>query len=252
MEYTVSELAKISGVSPRTLRYYDEIDLLKPSRINQAGYRIYQTTHVDVLQQIVFYRELDLSLQQIKKLLNEPSYNQIETLDEQHRKLTAKRDRLDQILTTIEKTLAYHKGKVTMNDNEKFEGFKQDMIDKNEALYGDEIREKYGNDMIDKSNAKVMGMSEKDFQQFKQLEHEILELLADAYQTQDPTSEEAQLLADKHRQWLTYTWPRYTKEAHLGLAEMYIADERFTAYYDKHVKGGTQFLRDAIAEYVNK
>lgn len=95
-------------------------------------------------------------------------------------------------------------------------------------------------------------MSEEDYEAMKQLGEEILTLLKQAFATGDPASEEAQLLAKKHKEWLMYSWTSYSEESHAGLAEMYVADERFTAYYDKEVSGGTKFLRDAILNFLGK
>ncbi len=248
MEYTVNKLARMSGVSGRTLRYYDEIGLLKPARINSSGYRIYGQKEVDLLQQILFYRELDVSLEEIMEIIYQPEFNRIVALKNHYEKLKKKRARLDKIMATVEKTIANIEGEIDMQDEEKFEGFKKKLIEDNEKKYGKEIREKYGDDTIDASNAKLRGMSQKDFDRMTKLGEEIFELLEKAYATGDPTSPEAQKLAEKHKEWLMYSWTSYSKEAHAGLAEMYVADERFTAYYDKVVEGGTKFLRDVILE----
>jgi hypothetical protein len=124
------------------------------------------------------------------------------------------------------------------------------MTEDNEQKYGEEIREKYGDDTVDASNAKLRGMSQEDYQAMTKLGEDIFSLLEKAYETGDPASDLAQELAAKHKEWLMYSWSDYSKEAHAGLAEMYVADERFTAYYDKKVKGGTKFLRDAIVIYL--
>ncbi|WP_047985982.1 MerR family transcriptional regulator [Ornithinibacillus californiensis] len=250
MEYTVNKLARISGVSGRTLRYYDQIGLLKPARINSSGYRIYGQKEVDLLQQILFYRELEVSLEDIMELIHQPGFNQKEALENHYEQLKQKRARLDTIMATVEKTIASIEGGVSMEDNEKFEGFKEKLIEDNEKKYGKEIREKYGEETINESNAKLRGMSQEDYDAMTLLGDEIMMLLEKAYETGDPGSEESQKLAAKHKEWLMYSWPNYSKEAHAGLAEMYVADERFTAYYDKVVKGGTKFLRDAIIIYL--
>lgn len=252
MEYTVSKLAKMAGVSNRTLRYYDQIGLLKPARINSSGYRIYGQEEIDLLQQILFYRELEASIDEIKSIINQPAFNQVNALKSHYDNLQQKRAHLDKIIATVEKTIANKKGEISMKDNEKFEGFKEKAINDNEQKYGEDIRTKYGDTVIDKSNKKFMGMSEEDYNAFTKLEEEINNLLPKAYKTGDPASGLAQELAAKHQAWLIYTWPNYSKEAHAGLAEMYVADESFTAYYDEHVKGGTKFLRDAIMVYVGK
>lgn len=250
MEYTVNQLAKMSGVSGRTLRYYDQIELLKPAKINASGYRIYGKKEVDLLQQILFYRELEVSLDEIKEIIYQPGFNQTKALKNHYAQLEKKRARLDKIMATIEKTIESQEGGIQMQDKEKFEGFKEKLIDENEQKYGEEIREKYGDEAIDKSNAKLRGMSEEDYHAMTKLNDEIFELLKKAFQTGDPRSDVAQELAEKHQEWLKYSWPSYSKEAHAGLVEMYVADERFTAYYDKVVAGGTKFLRDAVLKYL--
>lgn len=252
MEYTVNELAKLAGVSGRTLRYYDQIGLLKPAKINASGYRIYGQQEVDLLQQILFYRELDVSLEEIKSIISDPDFDRKAALKEHYEKLKQKRDRLDNIMATVERTIASLEGGKPMKDQDKFTGFKEKLIAENERKYGKEIREKYGDDTIDASNAKLMGMSEKDYHQWETLSKEVLSLLQEAHATGDPTSELAQKLAKKHKEWLMFTWPKYSEEAHAGLVEMYVADERFTAYYDKEVKGGAKFLRDAVLTYLGK
>ncbi|WP_054861109.1 MULTISPECIES: TipAS antibiotic-recognition domain-containing protein [Gracilibacillus] len=252
MEYTVSQLAKLSGVSGRTLRYYDQIGLLKPARINDSGYRIYGEREVDILQQILFFRELDISLEEIDAILHQPGFDETEALKHHYRNLQEKRNRLDNIIATVEKTIASREGGDQMSDQEKFAAFKERMIKENELKYGEEIREKYGDNTINESNAKLRKMSEEDYQALQQIEAEVFALLQQAYETGDPESELAQALVLKHKEWLMYSWSSYSKEAHAGLAEMYVADQRFTAYYDKHVEGGTAFLRDAIVSYVNK
>ncbi|MFJ8246967.1 MerR family transcriptional regulator [Peribacillus asahii] len=250
MEYTVNKLAQLSGVSSRTLRYYDQIGLLKPARINSSGYRIYGQKEVDLLQQILFYRELEVRLEEIIEIIHQPTFNQTTALKNHYNNLKKKRARLDKIIATVEMTIASKEGGISMQDKQKFEGFKEKMIEDNEQKYGKEIREKYGDETVDASNAKLRGMSQEDYQAMAVLGKEILSLLEKAYETGNPASDVAQELAAKHKEWLMYSWPNYSKEAHAGLAEMYVADERFTAYYDKNVKGGTEFLRDAILIYL--
>lgn len=250
MEYTVNKLAQLSGVSSRTLRYYDQIGLLKPARINSSGYRIYGQKEVDLLQQILFYRELEVRLEEIIEIIHQPTFNQTTALKNHYNNLKKKRARLDKIIATVEMTIASKGRGISMQDKQKFEGFKEKMIEDNEQKYGKEIREKYGDETVDASNAKLRGMSQEDYQAMAVLGEEILSLLEKAYKTGDPASDVAQKLAAKHKEWLLYSWPNYSKEAHAGLAEMYVADERFTAYYDKNVKGGTEFLRDAILIYL--
>lgn len=249
MEYTVQKLAKLAGVSNRTLRYYDEIDILKPARINSSGYRIYGEAEVDKLQQILFYRELGVSLEHIKNIVTSPEFDGATALKEHRKKLLKKRKQLDLLIANVEKTIASTEGRIQMSNKEKFEGFKKKMIEDNEKKYGKEIREKYGEDIVDKSNAKVMNMTEEEHSAVTKLANEVKETLAQAFAKGDPASELAQKAADLHKQWLCFYWDEYNKEAHANLAQMYVADERFTAYYDKEQPGTAEFLRDAIQIY---
>src|SRR5689334_20695829 len=125
MEYTVQKLGQLAGISPRTLRYYDEIGILKPARINSSGYRIYGEIEVDRLQQILFYRELGIDLDTIKELVTSPSFDSANALREHREKLLEKRSQLDLLIANVDKTLALKEGRIIMSDKEKFEGFKQ-------------------------------------------------------------------------------------------------------------------------------
>lgn len=249
MEYTIQKLGQLAGISTRTLRYYDEIGLLKPGRINSSGYRIYGQSEVDRLQHILFYRELGLSLELIREMMNAASFDGAGTLREHLKQLLGKRKQLDLLIANVEKTIAAHEGRMVMTDQEKFEGFKQKLIDDNEQQYGQEIRAKYGDDVIDQSNRKLKNMSQAEHEAFTSLTDELYSTLAEAFKTGDPKGALAQKAADLHRQWLTYHWTQYSKEAHAGLAQMYVDDERFKAHYDEKQPGTAEFLRDAILVY---
>ncbi|QGQ94252.1 MerR family transcriptional regulator [Paenibacillus psychroresistens] len=252
MEYTVQKLGYIAGVSTRTLRYYDVIGLLKPARINSSGYRIYGQSEVDRLQQILFYRELGVSLEGIRDIMTAPEFDGALALIEHHEKLLERRAQLDELIANVEKTIALTEGRITMTDKEKFEGFKQKLIDDNEAKYGKEIREKYGDKEVDKSNRKLKNMSEEQHAAIEKLGADVMDTLAAAFATGDPAGELAQKTADLHRQWLSFYWDTYTKEAHAGVAQMYVDDERFTAFYDTKQPGSAEFLRDAVLIYTGK
>jgi DNA-binding transcriptional MerR regulator len=252
MEYTIQKLASLAGVSTRTLRYYDEIGILKPARINSSGYRIYGQEEVNRLQQILFYRELGVGLDSIKEIVTAPSFDGAKALREHREKLLEKREQLDLLIANVDKTIALTEGRTTMSNKEKFEGFKKKMIEDNEKNYGKEIREKYGNQSVEASNAKVMNMTEEQYQEVTALAEQIHTTLAEAFKTGDPAGELAQKAAHLHKQWLTYYWKDYSKEAHAGLAQMYVDDERFTAYYDKEQPGTAVFLRDAIHIYTGQ
>lgn len=249
MEYTVQKLARIAGVSTRTLRYYDEISLLEPARKSSSGYRIYGRSEVDKLQQILFYRELGLGLEEIKKIVNDPAFDGPAALKKHRQQLLEKRRQLDLLINNVEKTISTAEGMSQMKDNEKFEGFKRTLIEENEQQYGEEIRAKYGNSIVDGSNAKMMNMTEEQYERFNRLGDEVLDALLAACKNGDPASPMAQKTAELHKQWLMFTWPSYSNEAHAGLAQMYVDDPRFSAYYDKVQPGAARFLRDAVNVY---
>ena len=249
MEYTVKQLGDLAGVSGRTLRYYDQIDLLKPAWTNESGYRIYGPEEVDRLQQILFFRELGADLRTIKELLESPDFREKQALRAHREQLLEKRSQLDLLIQNVEQTLAALEGGRPMTDQEKLVGFKERLVKENEEKYGAEIREKYGDETVDASNAKLMGLTEAQYVEMEKLAEEIIQSLVKAVGQKKPEGEEGQRIAALHRKWLTFTWKDYSKEAHAGVAEMYVADERFTAYYDQHKEGAAKFLRDAIVAY---
>lgn len=250
MDYTIKKIATLSGVSTRTLRYYDELELLKPARINSAGYRIYGTEEVDRLQQILFYRSLDMKLDDIKKIITDPDFDAQKALMSHHQQLLERRAQIDHLILTVEKTLTYQKGETTMTNKEKFEGFKKAALEKNETLYGKEIREKYDEKDITTANKKWADLTEAQFKTMETIEKELFDDLATVIESQEMTSVEAQRAFKKHKEWLEFSGPNYTSEYHACLGEMYCTDERFTEYYDSRVGvGAAQTLSAIIKEY---
>lgn len=250
MEYTVQKLAMLAGVSARTLRFYDQIGLLPPARINSSGYRIYGQAQVNRLQQILLYREMGMGLEEIKKTLYSPNFDRLDALRAHLEALERRRRETDLLIETVQKTIDQELGRNTMTDAEKFEGFKKKLIAENEEKYGAEIREKYGEEAVAKSNAKMMGLSQTEYDQMQKGSEELQGKLEAAVKDGlSPKSEEGKEIIRLHKAWLGYTWGQYSPEAHKGLGDMYVADERFTAYYDQSVKGCAQFLRDAIRHW---
>lgn len=251
MEYTIKKLSQLAGVSSRTLRYYDEIGLLKPCRVSSTGYRIYGEKEVDLLQQILLYRSMDIKLEDIKEIIYNKDFDINKSLIEHRERLISRRKQLDLLIQTVEKTIDYNKGEIEMSNKEKFEGFKKQALEENERKYGKEIREKYGEKTIEESNKKWLNMTEEDMKKMQNIEKEMFEALEEVIKTKDLESEAAKKVYEKHKEWLTFSWPTYSSEAHVGLAEMYVADERFAKYYNDAVgtKEATETLRDCIVKY---
>ena len=249
MNYTINELAKLAGISTRTLRYYDELGLLSPERICTNGYRVYSRKEVGRLQQILFYRELGVSLNEISKIISSASFDGTASLHRHLEALIAKRKQLDRLIANVEKTIKEAKGETIMSDQEKFDGFLKKKAEENERKYGEEIRQKYGDDVISRSNDKFTGMTRSQYSEVEKLSAELNESLKTAFAQGDPAGELAQKTCELHKKWLCCFWDSYSKEAHIGVTQMYVDDPRFTEYYDKIAPGCAVFLRDAVLNY---
>ena len=178
--YTVHELAELSGC----------------------------TAEVDRLHQVLLYRECGMPLAAIGRLLDDPAFDARDALAGHLRELHARKQRLDGLIASVEKTLACMEGSATMEDEEKFEAFKQGLVGENEQHYGKEVRERWGDDAADASNAKLMGMSVEQYRQTQKLEQGVKDALLAAMAAGDPTGEDAHRAADLHRNVLKGRAPR--------------------------------------------
>ena len=250
MKYTIKKLAEIADVSKRTLRYYDQIDLLKPNELNKSNYRIYNEKNVNQLQQILFYRALGFPLSKIKQIMNDPNFSRLEALKSQREMLIEQQSEINKLLTNINQTIKDYKGEVKMADSEKFEVFKKKQLETNELDYGEELREKYKKSTIEQVNEKYSQLDKNDFKNMKEIENNLIVNLLKLRKNPNSTLEEK--IYREHRQWLEYTWPNYTKEAHRGLGDMYLSDARFAKYYDDKAKVPViRLLHDVIYHYTN-
>ena len=250
MEYSIQELSRLSGVTTRTLRWYDQIGLLKPSRVAESGYRYYGKAEVDRLQDILYYRALGVELARIKECLDDPSFDRLAALQSHLAALEAERERLEQLIRSVKETIGTEERNEIMSDQQKFEAFKQRTVTHNEEVYGAEIRAKYGDREVDEANAAVMHLTQEQYREWTSLGQEIQERLEEAVRAGlPPESEAGKELCALHRRWLTITGNPYDPAKHRGIAELYVADERFTAYYDKHLPGCAHFLRDAVIHW---
>lgn len=250
MEYSIQELSRLSGVTTRTLRWYDQIGLLKPSRVAESGYRYYGGAEVDRLQDILYYRALGVELARIKECLDDPSFDRLAALRNHLAALEAEQERLEQLIRSVKDTIGAEERNKIMNDEQKFEAFKQRVVAHNVEVYGAEIRAKYGDQEVDEANAAVMNLTQAQYKEWTELGREIQDRLEAAVQEGvSPESEAGKELCALHRRWLTLTGNRYDPARHRGISELYVMDERFTAYYDKHLPGCARFLRDAVVHW---
>ncbi len=249
MEYTVGELARLSGVSPRTIRFYDEAGLLAPARVGENGYRAYGPAEVDRLQEILILRALGMKLSRIAEVLGAADFHREAALKSHLIELKKRRAQVDALIGNVEKTLGALKGEIEMKDREKFEGLGERLVRENEEKYGAEVRAKYGTEAVEKSNARIRNMKPADFQRAEELNRGIEAALREAVASGDPAGAAAQRACALHREWLTLFSGSDSPEYHAALGEMYVSDERFRAYYEKITPGAAQMLRDAILVY---
>lgn len=233
------ELADIAGISVRTLHYYDTIGLLSPEIDRENGYRNYSDQDVSTLQQILFFRQLNFKLTQIKDILNSPKYHQTEALLEQKDIILKEQTRLNNILKLIDKTIQAERGEITMTNEEKFSG-----VDFSHNPYEQEAREKWGDEKVEQANQNLKKMGAKEVE--REFD-EIYTQLADLRHL-DPESDAAQQEIGKWYDFLNRVG-EYTPEMFKNLGEMYTADERFTKNIDKYGDGLAEFMKEAMTVY---
>lgn len=241
----VSEVAKLTGVTVRTLHYYDEIGLLKPSKVTEAGYRLYSNADLEILQQILFFRELDFSLSDIREIMLKPTYSR-ETALQNHRKLLLqKRKHIDGLISLVDKTL---KGDNDMS----FKQFDTTEIKNARKEYAAEAKQRWGkSDAYTEYEEKV---SAYDDPQWKLLNGEGSYILREFGENRhlDPASKEAQALVKKWQEFITANFYNCTKAILSCLGEMYIGDDRFTQNIDRYGQGTALFMATAIEIFCQK
>lgn len=241
----VKEVADLTGISVRTLHYYDEIGLLKPEATTAAGYREYSEKNLATLQQILFFRELGFPLQKIKEIITNPSFDRQKALEVQHKMLLKKRSQLDRIIKTIEKTIQHEKGEIKMSNKDRFAGF-----DFSHNPYEKEARELWGDATVDEANARLAALSKSEQEKFAERFKEIYENLAKVRHL-PADSEEAQAAIEEWYLFLNRIGD-YSLEAFKNLGEMYVNDQRFTENIDKFGEGLARFMREAMAVYAER
>jgi DNA-binding transcriptional MerR regulator len=234
----VKEVSQLTGVSVRTLHHYDDIELLTPDGLTEAGYRLYSDDNLATLQQIMFFRELGFSLKKIKELLDSPSFDRQEAFEMQRRMLMDKREQLDSIIATIEKTIQQGKGELVMTNEEKFKGF-----DFGKNPYEQEARERWGDKAVDESNKKAAQFGPELGEEMNRIYFRLAEI-----RHLDPASDEAQVVIDE---WFVFLnkMGSYSLEAFAGLGQMYVDDERFTKNIDQFGEGLAVFMCRAMGVY---
>lgn len=245
IQMKVKEVADLTGVSVRTLHYYDEIGLLIPEDATESGYRLYSEGNLETLQQILFFKELGFPLKKIKEIISSPSFDRQQALISQRKMLLEKRCQLDKMIETIDKTIKHERGEFPMTNKEKFEGF-----DFSHNPYEEEARKLWGDETVDNANAKLAGMG-RDGQKVLSESMNAIYIKLATLRNISPKSEEVQTAIKEWYDLLNNNFGSYSLDAFKGLGQMYVDDERFTKNIDKFGEGLAKFMRDAMAVFAD-
>ena len=245
--YGVNEVSKLSGVSVRTLHYYDQIGLLKPLNRTEAGYRYYGEKELFRLQQILFYKEIDFPLKKIMDLLDNPDFDLMKALEDQKSALQARKKRISKLLLTIDNTINHlKKGKIMSKPEMLYEGLPKEMG----TTYRKEAIDKYGRTSVEHSEKELMKLGKEGFKnlqkEFEQLNNELFGLRKDP-----PESEKVQKAIARHyliirKFWGTSNSENKQAEAYAGLGQLYVSDERFTKVNGEPQSEFALFLEKAM------
>ncbi len=247
--YRVREVADLAGVTVRTLHHYDQIGLLKPESVNEAGYRLYSDEDLARLQQILFFKELGFGLRQTKAIIDSPGYDRVQALKAHREILLKQRDRLNRLVATLEKTVESIERGTEMSKKEMFGAFDMSEIEKHQRKYAKEVEEKYGASAADQeSKRRAAAYGPDDWARIMGRGNEIFGRVADLMDRSPSDPEVQQAVAD-WRQHLTESFYTCTPEILRGLGDLYVSDSRFTANIDKIKPGLAQFFSEAIVIY---
>lgn len=244
--YSVGRVAAMAGVSVRTLHHYDETGLLVPSSRSRAGYREYTPDDLDRLQELLVYRRLGFGLGEIRALLDDPAHDRRAALLRQRRLLAEQAEQLRAVQQLVETTLTSLEGARSMSEDERFAGL--GTFDRNEAEFGDEVRERWGeSDAYAQSAQRTSGYTEEDWAAIKAESEAIEADLAELLRAGVPADSEAAMdVAERHRTHIGSRFYECSHEMHANLGEMYVADPRFAAHYEQRAEGLAAYVRDAI------
>lgn len=251
MSCKIKEVADMAGVSVRTLHHYDKIGLLKPQSVSPAGYRLYTDNDLERLQQVLFFKELDFSLKEIKDILDNPNFDRKQALSAHKKLLLKKRERLDEIIASTEKTINSIEGGIEMDNNDMFAAFDMTEIEKHKEKYAEEVKQKYGNtEAYKESEERTSKYTKEDWARIMARVEGIYKNIV-AVMDRDPGDLEVQRVIGEFRQYITDSFYTCTPEIFRGLGDLYVNDERFTENIDKHKLGLAKFMREAMHIYCN-
>lgn len=238
--YTIKELADLAGTTPRTLRYYDQFGLLEPAVIGRNGYRYYDRSNLLTLQQILFFRELDVPLKKIQHIMSQPGFQILPSLRNHQEAILEKISRYEELLTTIQKTILDLEGEQKMTSDELFTGF-------NEKEYEQEARRLWGDGpRFKESQRKWSSYSEKEKERIKLLGGDITIRMVSENPQAKPDDPDVQAAVSEYYQYLNRYFYSCEVEFLRNLADMWVEDPRFAVNYERIREGGAEFVRRAV------
>lgn len=247
MPYTVKQVAKLAGISVRTLHHYDQIGLFRPGAVSQAGYRLYSEEDLTRLQQILFFRELDFPLAEIQQIMARPGFDRRQALQDHRRLLEARRTRLDTLLTSVARTLETLEGGPPMDPHDMFEGFDRQQLD----AYREEAKARWGADVVEASYQRL-GRNGKEGMKAAFEASGVIFTRLGQLMDRDPGDPEVQEQIDRWFRLINDRFYDCSLELFRGLGDMYVDDARFTATYDTYAKGLAAFKREAMHRYCDR
>lgn len=250
MNYTINKLATVSRITVRTLRFYDEIGLLKPAYIADNGYRYYQEKQLLLLQQILFFRELGFELKDIKKILKHSDFDKRQALKTHKKVLRAKIDRMGELIKTIDNTIKHFEGKKTMDEKQMFHGFDTET----QAGYESYLVERFGDKVkehIQQGHKNIKGWTVRDWNAASQESAAIFRDLTDLLEKKYATdSERVQAVIKRHYDWITKFWTP-NKESYVGLAQLY-TEKEWQKTFEMYHPELAQYLFDAMQIFARR
>jgi DNA-binding transcriptional MerR regulator len=236
----------MAGVSVRTLHHYDHIGLLEPPARTAAGYRLYGETELLRLQQILFFKELDLPLSEVRSILDDPEFDQVRALQAHRRMLEGRVERLAQLLQTVDKTIQkLTEDTMSMTDEELYEGFTKEQIER----YKREAREMYDPALVEESQRRVGKMSKTQWEVVKLEGDEVTRGIA-GLMDREPRDPEVQALIARHHAWIENFYPA-SADVYRGLGQLYTSHPEFRAFYDRYRPDLADFMAAAMARYAD-
>ncbi|MCY7530110.1 MerR family transcriptional regulator [Bacillus altitudinis] len=242
----VKEVAELFDISIRTLHHYDQIGLLTPKEVTDAGYRLYSEKNLETLQQILFFRELGFNLKEIKEIINNPSFDKYEAFILQRKMLMEKRNTLDRMIENIDKTLKHITGEIHLTNKERFKGMNMKF-----NQYEKEARCRWGNQSIDNVNFKLSQLSKDEQHDLSLRWDRVFHNLA-SLRNLTPQSKEVQAAIREWYKFLNHHFTQYSLEAFYGLGQLYIQDERFTKNIDQYGEGLASFMSEAMKVFADQ